>query len=194
MASLKPPFRAEDMEGLYNKVVKGTYQRLPGHYSVDINEFMGLMLKVNPKARYTAAELLSMPNIIEKIKTVVNLKESVGESNTNLLQTIKVPSNLHHLTDKLPRPNYEPLKLSNLSDFDGFGTLYINQGSAVFKAERRAVLFETKVLLRKQPIKVHITKPLWSIIAICLACQKNIDLLTTSCRRCQLKIKWSKID
>ena len=67
MVFLKPPFRAEDMEGLYNKVVKGVYQRLPGHYSVDLNEFVGLTLKVNPKARYSAAELLSLPMVIEKI-------------------------------------------------------------------------------------------------------------------------------
>ncbi len=53
MAYLKPPFRAEDMEGLYKKVVKGQYQRLPGHYSVDLNDFVGYMLKVSPKSRYS---------------------------------------------------------------------------------------------------------------------------------------------
>lgn len=28
----------------------------------------------------------------------------------NLLNTIKIPKNLHYLTDKLPKPNYQPLK------------------------------------------------------------------------------------
>lgn len=120
MAYLKPPFRAEDMEGLYNRVVKGSYQRLPGHYSVDINEFINMMLKVNPKARYSASELLSLPVVIEKINTGINLKESVEEGKINMLQTIKFPSNLQYLTDKLPKPNYEPIKLTNLSNFEGF--------------------------------------------------------------------------
>lgn len=109
------------MEGLYHKVVKGVYQRLPGHYSVDLNDFIGLMLKVNPKARYSAAELLSLPMIIDKINSNnTNLKESIEEGKTNLLQTIKFPSNLQYLTDKLPRPNYEPLRVANLSNFEGF--------------------------------------------------------------------------
>lgn len=33
MVTLKPPFRAEDMEGLYKKVVKGIYQKISGVYS-----------------------------------------------------------------------------------------------------------------------------------------------------------------
>lgn len=126
MALLKPPFRAEDMEGLYNKVVKGVYQRLPGHYSVDLNDFIALMLKVNPKARYSAAELLSMNFVIDKINNAVALKESLEEGKPNLLQTIKVPSNLQYLTDKLPKPNYEPIKVAHMSNFEGFSKLVFN--------------------------------------------------------------------
>lgn len=121
MSNLKPPFRAEDMEGLYHKVVKGVYQRLPGHYSVDLNEFIALMLKVNPKARYAAAELLSLPTVIDKIKSNVSLKENIEEGKPHLLQTIKIPMNLQFLTDKLPKPNYVPLKMSEISNFEGFG-------------------------------------------------------------------------
>ena len=36
MATLKPPFRAEDMEGLYKKVIKGHYPRVPPHFSQDL--------------------------------------------------------------------------------------------------------------------------------------------------------------
>lgn len=120
MAYLKPPFRAESMEGLYKRVVKGSYQRLPGHYSVDLNDFIGNMLSVSPKARYSSAELLSLPSVIDKIKSGVNLKESVEEAKASLLQTIKFPNNLQYLTDKLPKPNYEPIKLANLSNFEGY--------------------------------------------------------------------------
>ena len=33
MCCLKPPFRAEDMDGLYKKVIKGIYPKLPSHFS-----------------------------------------------------------------------------------------------------------------------------------------------------------------
>lgn len=53
------------------------------------------------------------------MKTGVNLKESVEEVKANLLQTIKFPANLQYLTDKLPKPNYEPIKMALMSNFDG---------------------------------------------------------------------------
>ena len=37
MACLKPPFRAKDMEGLFNKVLKGKYDKLPNFYSSDLS-------------------------------------------------------------------------------------------------------------------------------------------------------------
>lgn len=33
MTTLRPPFRAEDMEGLYKKVMKGSYPKIQSHYS-----------------------------------------------------------------------------------------------------------------------------------------------------------------
>lgn len=33
MTTLKPPFRAEDMESLYKKVIRGYYPRIPPHFS-----------------------------------------------------------------------------------------------------------------------------------------------------------------
>jgi NIMA (never in mitosis gene a)-related kinase len=34
----------------------------------------------------------------------------IDEAMPNLLNTIKIPKNLHYLTDSLPKPNYAPLK------------------------------------------------------------------------------------
>jgi len=31
-----PPFRAEDMNGLYKRVLKGQYPPIPSHYSMDM--------------------------------------------------------------------------------------------------------------------------------------------------------------
>lgn len=31
--TLKPPFRADDMAGLYKKVIKGVYPKIPTHFS-----------------------------------------------------------------------------------------------------------------------------------------------------------------
>jgi len=33
MITLKPPFHAKDMEGLYKKVTRGYYSKLPTHFS-----------------------------------------------------------------------------------------------------------------------------------------------------------------
>ena len=47
MASLKPPFRANDMKGLYNKIMKGHYDPIPNNYSLDLQSIISQMLKVN---------------------------------------------------------------------------------------------------------------------------------------------------
>jgi len=44
MITLRPPFRAEDMAGLYKKVLKGIYPKIPAHYSIDMaNLVKGLL-------------------------------------------------------------------------------------------------------------------------------------------------------
>jgi len=116
------------MEGLYKVVIKGNFQKLPGHFSVDLNELIGMMLKVNPQARLSAANLLGLPMVIDKIKAGNALKESVEENKPSLLQTIKFPNNLQYLTDKLPKPNYEPLKVANLSNYEVLRKVFLRQG------------------------------------------------------------------
>lgn len=52
MATLKPPFRAEDMDGLYKKVVKGSYQKIGDNYSKALSSAIKSMLQVNPANRH----------------------------------------------------------------------------------------------------------------------------------------------
>lgn len=51
MITLKPPFRAENMQGLYKKVLKGQYPKIPSKFSVDIQTIVRILLQVNPKKR-----------------------------------------------------------------------------------------------------------------------------------------------
>jgi NIMA (never in mitosis gene a)-related kinase len=48
MATLKPPFRAQDMNGLYKKVCKGAYPAMPKKYTRDLQNIVQKMLSVDP--------------------------------------------------------------------------------------------------------------------------------------------------
>lgn len=58
MTTLKPPFRAEDMDGLYKKVIKGSYGKIGDNYSKNLSNVIKSMLQVNPSNRPSAAQLL----------------------------------------------------------------------------------------------------------------------------------------
>ena len=51
MIALNPPFTARDMKGLYNRVIKGVYPKLPAQYSSDLSSMVASLLKVEPKQR-----------------------------------------------------------------------------------------------------------------------------------------------
>lgn len=59
MTTLKPPFRAEDMDGLYRKVIKGAYSKIGDQYSKQLGGVIKLMLQVNPANRPSADSLLN---------------------------------------------------------------------------------------------------------------------------------------
>lgn len=49
MVALNPPFQARDMKGLFNKVIKGQYPKIPATYSSDLSSMIATLLKVSPK-------------------------------------------------------------------------------------------------------------------------------------------------
>jgi NIMA (never in mitosis gene a)-related kinase len=60
MITLKPPFRAQNMEGLYKKVVRGIYPKINMEiYSEDIAAVVKSLLQVNPELRPSCAEILA---------------------------------------------------------------------------------------------------------------------------------------
>jgi NIMA (never in mitosis gene a)-related kinase len=111
MAALKPPFRAKDMEGLYQKVQKGVFERIPTRYTDDLQKIIALCLQTNSSMRPSCKQLLSN-SIVKKNTQALEVKSQEIldyelEENQNLLQTIKVPKNMKNIQSALPKAKYD---------------------------------------------------------------------------------------
>ena len=67
MAALRPPFKANDMNGLYKKVISASYPPIPNRYSAEFKELIAIMLQPNPNLRPIVDEILSHSILINRI-------------------------------------------------------------------------------------------------------------------------------
>ena len=112
MLTLHPPFRAESMDGLYQKVMKGQYGKVNSRYSADISEIIKFLLKVNPIDRPSCSQILKHPLVIKRIEF---FKEQEGFQEEDfdemdegkLLKTLRVTKNMLFLSEQLPTANYD---------------------------------------------------------------------------------------
>ena len=107
MITLRPPFRAQDMEGLYNKVIKGQYNRIPERFSDDLFQVIQFLLQVNPSSRPSCEQILNHPAVMKRIEYFKSFAGEDEHEDKFLLKTIHMPKNLLFLSDKLPKPNYD---------------------------------------------------------------------------------------
>ncbi|CDW81470.1 protein kinase domain containing protein [Stylonychia lemnae] len=105
MITLKPPFRADDMQGLYKRVLKGVYQKIPNHFSQDLSNVVSALLQTKPSLRPSCEQILELSSTMKRSEKF--FPEEVFNDKSTLVQEIRVPKNLMYLTDKLPGPNYE---------------------------------------------------------------------------------------
>ncbi len=117
VCTLKPPFRANDMNGLYKRVLKGAYTKIPSQYSTDLASMIKTLLQVQSNLRPSCDQILAMDVVKKRVALLKQLQQSYGGEyqmqggdddldNMNLLNTIKVPKNLTQLTKNLPKSNY----------------------------------------------------------------------------------------
>ena len=106
--TLKPPFRAEDMQGLYKKVLRGIYPKIPNVFSNELAQTIKFLVQVAPQMRPSCDKILEMPIVRKKMDKLFP-RDSFDDSEPqmNLLSTIRVPKNLLYLTDRLPTPMYD---------------------------------------------------------------------------------------
>jgi len=112
MCALKPPFRADDMQGLYKKVLKGQYPKIPTMYSNDLSQMIKIMLQVSSNLRPDCEALLKLPLITKRLDDKIQPLEF---ENSELLKTIKIPKHLYLLTDQLPKPTYAEFNIKDIN-------------------------------------------------------------------------------
>ena len=110
MITLHPPFRAQSMEGLYKKVIKGQFPKISDNYSNDLSELIHMLLKVNAGERPSCSQIIKHP-IVKKRLDYFQAQNGFGDYDDNvdeaeLLKTIRIPKNILFLTERLPGANY----------------------------------------------------------------------------------------
>jgi NIMA (never in mitosis gene a)-related kinase len=115
MITLLPPFRAQSMSGLSQKVTRGIYDPIPPTYSSDLSNVIKSCLQVDPTKRPSCDKILATPGLLNHITgTLKDLDfEIESTANTEMLSTIRCPRNLGMITERLPKPQYQALKRSN---------------------------------------------------------------------------------
>jgi serine/threonine protein kinase len=123
LASLRPPFLGDSFPALKRSVLTGRYPSLPKVYSEALSRVVSAMLRLAPRERPTAAELLALPEL-QAFALAAGIHSDCAQQchssepaamgqlplpphpPQHVLQTIKVPQVLAKLNDMLPRPCY----------------------------------------------------------------------------------------
>jgi NIMA (never in mitosis gene a)-related kinase len=107
MITKVPPFRAQTMRGLYNKVLAGKYEPIPSHYSQDLKTMISKCLQVRSSERPNCGKLLAMPGLLNHLTGTLDEIEAMKSEQEKLMKTIRMPRNKAEITDRLPKPQYD---------------------------------------------------------------------------------------
>lgn len=96
------------MAGLYKKVLKGVYPKIPGHFSDSLSKVLKELMNVQAALRPDCAQILEMASVRRMSDRLfgIEMLMEVEQTQPDLLDTIRVPKNLLYLTAHLPKPKY----------------------------------------------------------------------------------------
>mmetsp|Transcript_16906 Transcript_16906/g.21387 ORF Transcript_16906/g.21387 Transcript_16906/m.21387 type:complete len:216 (-) Transcript_16906:1704-2351(-) len=81
MCALKPPFRANDMNGLYKRVLKGAYPPIDRTYSSALSKVLATMLRVDANLRPSCKQLLDIDFVRTKCEELdISLEDDLARS------------------------------------------------------------------------------------------------------------------
>jgi len=145
MAALKPPFLAKDTQGLYKKIQRGLFDRIPNQYSADLSNVISWCLQKSPSSRPSCDQLLNSP-LLSKYLKYDQFAHTPEKSHLNLLDTIRLPKNMKALNSQLPKANYAEHRDSQESlaekstDHSNFSTDRRRSNSACQKGKASPVI------------------------------------------------------
>ena len=119
LCTFLPPFRAATMELLFQKIVKGNYEKIPATYSTELSKVIGMCLNVNAPMRPCCEKLISHSSLagrMSEVDAAVTKKPLPVWS--DLISTIKMPKNLKNLTEILPKSKYNIREVVSMVDLD----------------------------------------------------------------------------
>ena len=119
MASLRPPFRAGDMCGLYKKVISANYPPIPNRYSNELGEVLAMMMQPNPNLRLNVDELLASNIVKERIKKLRDFDINIDRC-TNLL-SFATKSVSSTDSSQLNIFSTKPTRGNSVTKYDSFG-------------------------------------------------------------------------
>ena len=96
--NLKPSFRAQNTEGLYNKVIKGQLNKIPERFSNELFEIVKLLMIINSDLRPSCDDIFKNKIVQKRIEYFKSFGGKQVNEDKVLSQTF--------LSDKLPKPNY----------------------------------------------------------------------------------------
>lgn len=106
MCNRGPPFNARKMEELYQKVQKGTFDRIASVYTDELQNIVSSFLRVSPILRPSCDEILENHFIRMRLKEL-QADCPLEDEGALLLNTIKLTPNLRDLNNVLPESKYE---------------------------------------------------------------------------------------
>ena len=120
ITALKCPFRADNIVELNNKILIGSFKRIPKKFSNDLNNMIEHMIRFEPEKRISCKQILEC-DLVNRflVNKEVNGDDNCGsdmensgddiinsEEKQKLLGTIYMPNNLLYLNNQLPKANY----------------------------------------------------------------------------------------
>jgi len=90
MCALQPPFNAQSLHQLANKIIQGKYSDVPSHFSPAVSNLLQIMLNKDPSKRPSINQLLKMDIIREKTQKLLNEQDFKDEFSHTILHNENV--------------------------------------------------------------------------------------------------------
>ena len=105
MCCLKMPFKGKNSDELKNNICNGKYEKISSRYSLELNNFINIMLEIDPNKRPDCNMLLKNKIINDKLlnmsKISRNINNNDNDEESSIMDTIEY-KNLWDLEKKIP--------------------------------------------------------------------------------------------